>query len=126
VITALIRHSTATGLPVTLIPTGLIAVILGSHASKAFDNIGGAFLVRFLGAVMLIGGTTIVTGIIRTDPAYEPIGLTFVSLGLGIYGTGVIIGLGTQGLIAGMIAIGAGLGFLGRVLRLIRAAPPRE
>jgi hypothetical protein len=123
---SVVTNPTATTLPVTLIPAGFIAVVMGSHASKAFDNFGGSVLVRVLGAAMLLGGATVLTGILRNDSALEPIGLTFVALGLGIYGSGAIFGLGAQGLIAGLIAIGAGVGFLIRIRRLIREAPAGE
>jgi hypothetical protein len=117
---------TATALPLTLIAAGIVAVVLGSHASKAFDNLGGALLVRFLGVVLLLGGLVVVTGIIRSDPALEPIGLTLIAAGLAFYGVGVALGLGTQGLIAGLIAVGSAVGFLGRIRLLIREAPSRE
>lgn len=123
---AFIEHPTAMALQFMLVPVGLIALILGSHASNAFDQIGGAGLVRVLGAVMLIGGLTTITGIIRSDAALEPIGLTFTAFGLGVYGGGVILWLGTQGLITGLIAVGASVGFLGRIRVLIREAPSRE
>jgi hypothetical protein len=123
---SVVTNPTATTLPVTLIPAGFIAVVMGSHASKAFENFGGSLLVRVLGTAMLIGGAIVLTGILRNDPALEPIGLTFVTLGLGIYGSGAILGLGAQGLIAGLIAIGAGIGFLIKIRRLVREAPDSE
>ena len=123
---AWLAYPVATTLQVVMIPIGLEAVILGDHASRAFGNFGGATLVRVLGVALLIGGMTMVTGILREDPALEPIGATFVALGTAIYGGGVIAGLGLQGLIAGLLALAIMVGFLGRILRMIRDAPPRE
>lgn len=123
---AWLAHPVATTLQFLMIPIGLEAVILGDHASRAFGNFGGATLVRVLGVALLLGGLIVVTGILREDPALDPIGATFIALGTAIYGGGVIAGLGLQGLIAGQLALGIMVGFLGRILRLIRDAPPRE
>lgn len=115
----------ATTLLFVMISTGSEALILGDHASKAFGNFGGATLVRVLGVALLLGGLIVLGGIVREDPALEPIGLTFVALGTAIYGGGVIAGLGPQGLIAGQLALGITIGALGRIWRLIRAVPPQ-
>jgi hypothetical protein len=123
---AWLTHPVATTIPFGMIPIGVEALILGDHASKAFGNFGGATLVRVLGVALLLGGLIVVTGIVREDPALEPIGLTFVALGATIYGGGVIAGLGPQGLIAGQLALGIAVGFLGRILRLVRDAPSSD
>lgn len=115
---------TATTLPIGMISIGACALVLGDHASKAFDNFGGATLVRVLGFAMLVGGLIVVTGIVRADPSLEPIGLALATLGALIYGIGVIAGLHSQGLIAGQLALYAAVGFLGRIRLLVRAAPP--
>lgn len=112
---------TAVTLPVVMIFTGLTALILGEASSKAFTNLGGATLIRVMGAAMLLGGSLIVAGIVRADPALEPMGLTLAALGASIYGAGVIIGLGVGGLIAGQLALGIAVGFLGRIWLLLRA-----
>lgn len=121
-----LAYPVATTLQFAMIPAGLEAVILGDHASKAFNNFGGSSLVRVLGVALLIGALIMIAGIVREDPALEPIGATFVALGTAIYGGGVIAGLGLQGLIAGQLALGIMVGFLGRILRMVRDAPPRE
>ena len=120
---AWIEEPTVTTLPLVMIPIGVEALILGGHASKAFDNLGGAFLVRGLGAALLVGGLVVVAGIIRRDPALEPIGLAIAAVGATLYGGGVMLGLGSQGLIAGQFAIGVAIGFLGRIRKAIREAP---
>jgi hypothetical protein len=120
---AWIEEPTVTTLPLVMIPIGVEALILGGHASKAFDNLGGAFLVRGLGAALLVGGLVVVAGIIRRDPALEPIGLAIAAVGATLYGGGVMLGLGSQGLIAGQFALGVAIGFLGRIRKAIREAP---
>jgi hypothetical protein len=120
---AWIEEPTVTTLPLVMIPIGVEALILGGHASKAFDNLGGALLVRGLGVALLVGGLVVVAGIIRRDPALEPIGLAIAAVGATLYGGGVMLGLGSQGLIAGQFAIGVAIGFLGRIRKAIREAP---
>jgi hypothetical protein len=120
---AWVEEPTVTSLPLVMIPIGVEALVLGGHASKAFDNLGGALLVRVLGAALLVGGLVVAAGIIRRDPALEPIGLAIATVGSVLYGGGVILGLGSQGLIAGQFAIGMAIGFLGRIRKVIREAP---
>jgi hypothetical protein len=119
---AWIEEPTVTTLPLVMIPIGVEALILGGHASKAFDNLGGELLVRCLGAALLLGGLVVVAGIIRRDPALEPIGLAIATVGAVLYGGGVMLGLGSQGLIAGQFALGVAIGFLGRIRKAIREA----
>lgn len=120
---AWVEEPTVTTLPLVMIPIGVEALILGGHASKAFDNLGGSLLVRALGVALLVGGLVVVAGIIRRDPALEPIGLAIAAVGAILYGGGVMLGLGSQGLIAGQFAIGVAIGFLGRIRKAIREAP---
>lgn len=123
---AWLERPTVTTLPLILVFAGIGAVWLGNHASKAFDNFGGSVLVRVLGSLLVLGGVTVLAGILRRDRALEPIGLTFTVCGLAIYGAGAVCGLGTQGLISGLVALGAAAGFLGQIRLLIRESPPRE
>lgn len=112
---------TATALPLVMIPTGIVALIFGDGASKAFNNFGGATLIRILGFALALGGVLVVTSITRNDALLEALGFAAASFGAIIYGVGVILGLHTQGLIAGLFALGTAVGFLGRIRLLMRA-----
>lgn len=113
---------TAVTVPLAMIPIGIAALILGEDASRAFTEIGGGVVIRFMGAVMLAGGTSVLIAILRDDPLYELIGLVLAALGAAIYGTGVILGLGTQGVVAGIGYLAMSAAFLGRIRLLMRAA----
>ena len=112
---------TAVTLPIIMVSTGCTGLVLGDHASKAFSNFGGATLIRIMGFTMALGGVLVVTSIARSDTVLEAVGLVLAAFGAFIYGAGVILGLGTQGLIAGQLALGAAIGFLGRIRLLMRA-----
>lgn len=116
---------TAVTIPIAMVPIGVIALVLGEDASRAFTNIGGEIVIRSLGAAMALGGVSVAFGILRNDVVYEGVGLTLCSLGALLYGTGVILGLGEQGLIAGLGYLAFATGFLGRVWLLQKAAGRR-
>jgi hypothetical protein len=119
---ALQAKPTAVVLPLGLIPIGIAAVILGDGASKAFDNLGGGVLIRLMGLVMVAGGVCVSLGIIKDDSVYEVIGLTLAALGAAIYGVGVILGLRSQGIVAGLGYLTMSAAFLSRIRLLMRAA----
>lgn len=114
---------TATTLPIGMIVTGVLAIILGEHSSKAFANLGGATLVRVMGTCLVLGGLAVVAGILREDPALEPMGLLLGALGTAVYGCVAILGLGSQGLITGIDHLLIAIGFLGRIALLLARAP---
>lgn len=113
---------TAVTVPLAMIPIGIAAVILGDGASKAFDNLGGGVIIRLMGLVMVAGGFFVIQGILKNSTLHEVIGLTLAALGAAIYGAGVILGLRTQGLVAGLGYLAMALAFLGRIQLLMRAA----
>jgi hypothetical protein len=114
---------TAITLPLFMIITGIVAIVLGDQASKAFFDLGGSTLARVMGVCMLLGGLAVGVGIMRDDQALEPLGLTLTALGAMIYGCLVVLGLGTQGLITGIDHIAIAIGFLGRIALLLARAP---
>jgi hypothetical protein len=113
---------TAITIPLVLLPAGVIALILGENASRAFLNIGGDLVIRILGALMVIGGLLVLTGTLRGNALVEVLGLSVAALGAAMYGGGVIIGLGTFGLLAGIGYFGITLALLGRVFLILKAA----
>lgn len=112
----------ATTMPLAMVIVGILAVVLGDSASRAFDNLGGDIMIRVLGVALMIGGALATTGLVRNDSMVELFGLTLAALGAAIYGVGVILGLQTQGLIAGLGYLAIAVAFLGRIQLLLRAA----
>ena len=113
---------TAVAIPMAMIPIGIAALVFGDDASRAFTELGGGIIIRFLGACMVAGGALVLASILRNDALAEVIGLALCALGAAIYGLGVIFGLGSQGIIAGLGYLGITAGFLGRIALLMRAA----
>ncbi len=83
------------------VPVGLLAVLLGDRVSRAFSEIGEGVVSRFLGVLFLVGGSLALAGIVRRTSVFEALGLSALSAGAALYGTGVILGLGMSGMVAG-------------------------
>lgn len=112
---ASLRNNPSTIMPLVMILTGLEAMILGDHVSRAFTDLGGGPVIRILGIAMFTGGVIVLTGIMRADPVLEPIGLSLSAVGCVLYGAGVIAGLGLNGVIAGQLALGIATFFVLKV-----------
>jgi hypothetical protein len=112
----------AVTLPVVMIPIGIVALILGDGVSRAFANVGGGPVIRVMGAAMLLGGILVVISILRDDATFEVMGLALGIFGTLIYGLGVILGLGAQGLVTGPENLGIAFAFMGRIALLLRRA----
>lgn len=113
---------TAVTIPIVMVPIGICALILGTDISQAFTNIsadGGVVVIRIMGAAMLTGGVLVIVSIVRGDAVQEAIGLAFAAFGAAIYGGGVVIGLGEQGLVAGLGYLAIAVGFVGRIRLLV-------
>ncbi|MGH3882105.1 MAG: hypothetical protein ACRDRC_01715 [Pseudonocardiaceae bacterium] len=89
------------GLPVP----GLLAVLLGDQVSAALGIIVADDVSRIMGVAFLAGGIATVTGLLSGSLASEFTGMTLLGIGFGIYGLGVLLGLGLAGAIAGPIAL---------------------
>lgn len=113
---------TAVTLPLGMVLIGLLAVILGENASRAFTELGGAAMVRVMGLAMLTGGLLVAISIIRSDYLLEVMGLALAAFGAAIYGLGVLLGLGLNGLITGPENILIALAFFGRIALISRRA----
>lgn len=116
------EQPTAVTLPLGMTIIGLAAVILGEHASRAFTELGGSAMIRVMGLAMLTGGLLVAVSIIRSDFLLEVIGLALAAFGATIYGIGVIMGLGTQGLVTGPENVLIALAFFGRIALISRRA----
>lgn len=117
---------TAITLPFVMISAGVTAIIIGDNASQAFTNLGGGLIIRCMGTAMALGGSLVVASVLNRDPLWEVIGLAVAALGAAIYGTGVMLGLGEQGLIAGQLSLGIAIAFLGRIRLLVRAGAAKR
>jgi hypothetical protein len=105
---------------------GVCALVLGEDASRAFIILGGenggALIAHVMGGLLCMGGILSLAGVARLGSLVELLGLGFVSAGAFIYGGGVLLGLGINGLIAGGFAIGISVGTALRVMLLASAA----
>jgi hypothetical protein len=126
------RRPVAATLGVGAIYLGLIGLILGAEASKAFTIIagagGGPWVARIMGAILLAGGVTASVGVIRFSTMMTLAGDALISVGSLIYGGGVLIGLHKAGLMASGFAFIAAIGMALRVRMLsadIGPPPPR-
>ena len=116
------EQPTAVTLPLGMILIGLLAVILGENASRAFTELGGAAMIRVMGLAMLVGGLLVAVSITRSDYLLEVIGLALAAFGAVVYGVGVILGLGLNGLVTGPENILIALAFFGRIALISRRA----
>lgn len=116
------EQPTAVTLPLGMTIIGIAAIILGDNASRAFTELGGGSMIRVMGAAMLVGGILVTTGIIRSDYLLEVIGLALAAFGATVYGIGVILGLGTQGLVTGPENLLIAVAFFGRIALISRRA----
>lgn len=121
------RHAkTPVILPLVLMSVGVVALVLGTDASKAFTDVGGGAIIRIMGAAMLLGAMLIISSIIKPNPTREMCGLILCMFGAAVYGGGVIVGLHAQGIIAGLGYAGIALTLLGRLINLLFDAQEQE
>lgn len=112
----------ATVLPIP----GALAVVYGDAVSQALSNIAAGYVSRGMGIAMLAGGVLTLVGVARQRALLEVLGLTLIAAGCGIYGLGVILGLGLGGVVAGSIALAVALATIQRVVQLTAIAPSPE
>lgn len=109
----------ATAISVGSIPLGIIAFSIGQGSSRAFTIIpGGGFFAHLLGLAFLLGGTTATWALVKGSYTLEAFGLIFIALGAGLYGGGVYIGLGFNGLVAGTMSSVIAIGAVGQIIIL--------
>jgi len=94
-----------TAFAVGLIPAGVLAIIYGDKVSKALGNLAADVVSRGMGFALFTGGIVTFLGIVTHRALTQTIGMSFLALGLGVYGVGVVLGLGLGGMVAGPIAL---------------------
>lgn len=109
-------------LSLSLAAVGIVTLVLGDGASRAFADIGGATILRIMGGILIIGSGLVMSSIISNSSLREVLGLSFLALGAAIYGGGAIIGLHSQGLVSGIGYAGIALTLLSRVFFVLHSA----
>jgi hypothetical protein len=110
-------------LAAVLVIPGALAVIYGDEVSRALATIAADTVSRVMGAALLVGGVTTIIGIARGRALVEVIGLSLLAVGSGIYGLGVLLGLGFAGAVAGSGFLAITLAIVRRVVTLVAVAP---
>ena len=113
-------------LAAVLVIPGALAVIYGDDVSRALATIAANTVSRAMGVALLTGGITTITGIGRGRSLVEVIGLSLLAVGCGIYGLGVLLGLGFAGAVAGSGFLAIALATVRRVVTLAAVAPKAE
>ena len=88
-----------------LTPVGVVAIIYGDKVSKALGNLAANTVSRGVGFAFFTGCIITILGIVTHRALSQTIGMSFLAVGLGIYGVGVLLGLGLGGMIAGPVAL---------------------
>lgn len=101
---------------------GVLAIIYGDDVSRALSDISLGVLSRVIGIALLTGSVITLIGLAFGVSLYEAAGLTLLSGACIIYGTGVILGLGLGGMVAGPIALALSAGMILRVVSLTTLA----
>lgn len=122
---ALDTRPMGTAIPLGLTALGVHALIRGDNVSRAFSSIGGGSTVRFLGALLVLGGLMFATAIYRDDAMIEILALGFTLAGATMYTIGAIFGLGEQGSMAGGAYLLITLGCIGRIRVILRRGDRR-
>jgi len=94
-----------TAFSVGLIPVGVLAIIFGDKVSAALGNLAANSISRGMGFALFTGGLITLLGITSHRALTLTVGMGIMAFGLGIYGVGVILGLGLAGMVAGPIAL---------------------
>jgi hypothetical protein len=106
-----------------MIPVGVTALVLGDGASRAFTLLpGGSMIAHLLGVLLSLGGALVTGAILANEYLIEAIGLALMSGGAAMYGMGVVLGLGLNGVIAGGGFLAIAVGSTGRVFILVKLA----
>lgn len=90
---------------VGLIPVGVLAIIFGDKVSAALGNLAANTITRGMGFALFTGGLITLLGILSRRSLSVALGMGLMALGFGIYGIGVILGLGLGGMVAGPLAL---------------------
>jgi len=117
------RHTPYTlCLSIALTGVGALALALGDGVSRALSEIAAHIVTRAMGASMVTGGIISLLGVLGRRTLLETLGLALMAAGLGIYGLGVLLGLGLQGAVAGPICLALVVATLRRIATITSAA----
>jgi hypothetical protein len=119
---ALRNGKTPVVLPLALTCVGIVALVLGEGASKAFANLGGSVVIRIMGVAMIAGGCLIVSSLVKYNALREVSGLALAAFGAAVYGGGAVLGLHSQGLVSGIGYAGITVTLLARMVFVVQAA----
>ncbi len=119
---ALKNSKTPVVLPLALTGVGIVALVLGEGASKAFSNLGGSTIIRVMGVALVVGGCLIVSSLVKYNGLREVTGLALSAFGAATYGGGVVLGLHAQGLVSGIGYAGITVTLLARLVFVVQAA----
>ena len=111
-----------TAFAVGVIPVGVLAILLGDKVSAALGNLAANSITRGMGFALFTGGLITLLGILSHRALSITLGMGIMALGLGIYGVGVILGLGLAGMVAGPIALIATIATIRQVVTLAQLA----
>lgn len=103
-------------LAVALAVSGTLAIVYGDAVSQALSNIAADVVSRSMGGCFLVGGVALLAGVVRNSSLAQAVGLAAMSAGLGVYGLGVIFGLGLAGMVAGPICVALSIASIRRIL----------
>jgi hypothetical protein len=114
---------TIAAVPVVMLPVGIITLVMGAGASRAFTLMpGGGMYGHLVGFLLAAGSILNLTGMLRSLHLVEAIGAGLVSAGAFLYAFGVVLGLGWNGIIAGGGFLAIAIGGAGRVAVLAHRA----
>jgi len=107
-----------TAFSVGLIPVGAVAIIYGDKVSKALGNLAANYVSRGVGFALFVGAIITLLGILSHRALMQTLGMAFLAVGLGVYGIGVLLGLGLGGMVAGPIALLASAATVRRIITM--------
>jgi len=94
-----------TAYSIGLIPVGVLAIIFGDKVSRALGELAANSISRGMGFALFTGGVITLLGILSRRALSMTLGMGFMAFGLGLYGVGVILGLGLGGMVAAPVAL---------------------
>ena len=91
------------------VPVGMAAIVIGQRVSLSISLLLYPGLVRAWGAVLLIGGAMMISGLVFQSSYIERVGLGLLGPAFVLYGVTVYAALGIGGIVAGSLSCAAAL-----------------
>ncbi len=112
----------STNLSLISIPIGVLAIIIGQDISRGFTVVYNRPEVIYIwGAVLLLGGFNVASGIARRKAALERAGLYVLACAYAFYAVSVLLGLGVGGLVTAPVFLTLAISSVQRANLLGRA-----